>query len=107
MVGEFPGGPGGKTLASSAGSGGLGPGWGAEISHDSWPKKQNIKKKKGNTTASSITLKMIHIKKQKTKNELMETGLICQLKSLDLRGATKWARKIHIQVCGSGKNTWQ
>lgn len=50
---------------------------------------------------------MIHIKKQKTKNELMETGLICQLKSLDLRGATKWARKIHIQVCGSGKNTRQ
>ena len=43
--GDLPDGPVVKTSPSNAGSTGSIPGWGAEIPHASWPKKQNIKQK--------------------------------------------------------------
>ena len=42
---DFPGGPVVKTLPSNARDVGLIPGWGTEIPHASWPKKQNIRQK--------------------------------------------------------------
>ena len=45
---------------------GLLPGWGGKIPHTSWPKNQNIKKKK-QEQYSIKTLKMAHIKKIKLK----------------------------------------
>ena len=37
-LGDFPGSPVVKTSPSSAGGAGSIPGWGAKISHASWPK---------------------------------------------------------------------
>ena len=45
-VGDFPGGPVVETSLSSAGGAGSIPGRGAKIPHTSWPKNQNLKKKK-------------------------------------------------------------
>ena len=42
---DFPGSPVVKILHSNAGGAGSIPGQGAQIPHDSWPKKQNIKQK--------------------------------------------------------------
>ena len=45
QISDFPGGPGVKPLASSAGDAGLIPGWGAQIPCPSQPKNQSMKQK--------------------------------------------------------------
>ena len=45
LIWDFPGGPVGKISPSSARGVGLIPGQGANISHASWPKHQNIRQK--------------------------------------------------------------
>ena len=45
MIEDTPGGPEVKSSPPNVGDAGLIPGWGTEIPHASWSKKQNIKQK--------------------------------------------------------------
>ena len=51
---DFPGGPVAKTSPFYAGGTGSIPGWGAEISHASWPKIQNKKRKNKQKTEAML-----------------------------------------------------
>ena len=52
---------------------GLIPGWGAKITHVSWPKKPIHKNRSNIVTSLTKTLKMVHIKK-KNKKEYSRRG---------------------------------
>ena len=58
-----------KTLPSNAGGAGSIPGWGAKISHASWPKNQNIKQKQHCNKLSKDFQNGPHPKKKKIQGK--------------------------------------
>ena len=72
---DFPGGPVVKTLPSSAGGGGLIPGWRAKIPHALGPKNQNIKQKQYCNKFNKDFKNGPHQKRKEKKKEIPESAL--------------------------------
>ena len=64
-----------NTLLSNAGDVGLIPGWEAKIPHTLQPKTQSIKQKQY-CNKFNKDLKMVHIKKNRLKNQCTDTVLL-------------------------------
>ena len=74
-LGDFPAGPGVRTLSSNLGDVGLIPAslisWRAKISDASWPKTQNINNKRNMVTNSTETKKKKNSTWDKTSSQLV------------------------------------
>ena len=72
---DFPNGPVHEILPFHTGSTGLIPGRGAKIPHASWPENQNIEQKQY-CNKFKKTLKMLHIKKNKSKDPHLDVDYV-------------------------------